>query len=124
MDADGGNGVGVPDRAGVIARMPRLTATALEQATEAFLGGAPVVSTTLRPAQRALPEIHVGLKHHTNGLVHDAHALLTESEVPSPAHGRSVLAEPRTNAGLEQLADLARQVGRYRPLTGGTSAHR
>lgn len=82
----------------------------MEQATRAFLGGAPVFSTTLLVVQRAPRDVYSEVEDHSNGLEHHVHVLLADGEAPSPARMRAVLAELHTDAGVRGMAGLVQQV--------------
>lgn len=100
MGVSGRHGVGVQHHAALLARRLRLTATVLEEAARAFLGGAPMLSTTPLVVQRGPREVHNDIEDHLNGV----------DEAPSPSRMRAILAELHTNAGVEEMADLARRV--------------
>lgn len=80
-----------------------LACTAMDEATAAFLGGEPALSSALAAAELALREVRGGIEDH-------ASFVLAVPEHVSAADVRRIVAEVHVNATIEAMASLARQV--------------
>lgn len=93
-----------------LARLLRLTRTALAEATVALVEGEPVVSTTLLETERVLRAIRRGIEAHVAAVESDTWARMRVGDRPFGAAVRAVVAQVQVNASVEVAAELVRQI--------------